>query len=417
MCLIIDTLQEDNYTMWLSCGYTCHSYKRCVLTAVVMFVPYLLIEQVAAFPIHATFFRTTLHQRAFDKVSVSPHHKGMTTFIYGSHSSNDRINDDESKIYSNSNSDHHYYPHPPTRRKAFFSLTSLLIPPILISSQSKKANASKETQVSNEFGTKEHPIVIIGGGGRTGMAIAEVCAKESQLYSIPLTRTGRDPFQIIKLPPSVKEYLPTYSSPVDVRDISSITKAFQAIQPSVVIYAASASKQGGDSFAVDSVGVKNVATVCHDIHADMVLISALAVDRPQSKSFQITNTLGGYLNQIMDAKLEGEAQMKNIMGNESYVIIRPGVLLNGKSNNKDPTDSKGIELNQGDLIGGGLSRDELARVVVGSIQSGKRGITVEAYRASTATKLQPEFPLPSGMELTGGTYSGLFQNAKLDGTF
>jgi len=39
---------------------------------------------------------------------------------------------------------------------------------------------------------------------------------------------------------------------------------------------------------------------------------------------------------------------------------------------------------------------------------------VEAYRESTATKLQPNFVVPSGNELTASTYKALFDNAKED---
>jgi hypothetical protein len=54
---------------------------------------------------------------------------------------------------------------------------------------------------------------------------------------------------------------------------------------------------------------------------------------------------------------------------------------------------------------GGLSRDELAGFVAGAILSKMRGITVEAYRKSTRTKLQPDYVVPSGNELAASTYS------------
>lgn len=257
-------------------------------------------------------------------------------------------------------------------------------------------------------GTKENPIAIIGGGGRTGMAVAETVAGElGQMYGVTMTRSGKDPFQIIKLPPTTKARLIHFDKSVDVRDGDGVLNAFKETQPSVVVYAASASKQGGNSFDVDDKGVENVARACKSVGAELILISALAVDRPESKSFKITNTLGGYVDKIMDAKLSGEVKAKEIMGDD-YVVIRPGVLLSGKSKN----GVQDIELNQGDTIGGGLSRDELAGVVVGAIQNGKRNITVEAYRKSTATKLQPDFTVPSGNELTSSSYKALFDNAK-----
>ena len=59
----------------------------------------------------------------------------------------------------------------------------------------------------------------------------------------------------------------------------------------------------------------------------------------------------------MDAKYNGEVKTRKILssGNTDYVIVRPGVLLNGKT----ATGPAGLELNQGDTIGGGLSREWL----------------------------------------------------------
>jgi len=259
-------------------------------------------------------------------------------------------------------------------------------------------------------GSLERPVAIIGGGGRTGMAVSETLAGDiGQMYGVTMTRSGKDPFRVIKLPTATKERLQPFDGGVDVRNKEEVLAAFQQTKPSVVVYAASASKQGGNAFDVDDKGVGNVAEACKEVGAKLVLISALALDRPDSKSFQITNTIGGYLDKIMDAKFNGENKVRSIMGND-YIIIRPGVLLSGKSK----SGANDIELNQGDTIGGGLSRDELAGVVVGAIKNAKYGLTVEAYRKSTATKLQPTFAIPSGKELYASSYEGFFVNAKVD---
>ena len=165
------------------------------------------------------------------------------------------------------------------------------------------------------------------------------------------------------------------------------------------------SKSGGNASEVDGTGPANVAQAIVNAGGDtrFVLISALALDRPDSKSYQITNTMGGFIDKIMDEKLRGEEAVRTIMnggtkgggkGPGNYVIIRPGPLLSGKSKN----GASDLELNQGDTVGGGLSRDELAGIVVGALQAGEiaRGSTVECYRSRTATALQPEFALPSG---------------------
>lgn len=288
---------------------------------------------------------------------------------------------------------------------------------------------------ASTIGTADHPVVIVGGAGRTGMAVAETVAdpRFGNMDAVTLSRSGRDPFQIVKLPPDTKEHLRHNDAPFDVRESQeTISASLKALSPSVVVYAASASRQGGNASEVDDFGVEKVALACREIGAIFVLISALAVDRPDSKSFQVTNTLGGNYQGIMDAKYNGEVKTRKILqsAKTDYVIIRSGVLLNGKST----TGPVGLELNQGDNIGGGLSRDELAGIVVGAIQSrilakkngGKgQGITVEAYRKATAQKLERQYMIPSGNELnidpskivassSFGLYQELFVGAKPD---
>jgi len=296
-----------------------------------------------------------------------------------------------------------------TRRELLSNLSTRTAAIALLAFFQKPSSAYAIDEL--EIGSPSRPVAIIGGGGRTGMAVAETLASDqgARLHSVIMTRSGKDPFQIVKLPPTTKERLSLFQRPVDVRDAEGVLAAMKESNPSVVVYAASASKQGGNTFDVDDGGVENVARACKVVGAKLVLISALAVDRPNSKSYKITNTIGGYLDKIMDAKLNGETKVREILGDD-YVIIRPGVLLSGKSKN-GPND---IELNQGDTIGGGLSRDELAGIVAGAIESQKKGITVEAYRTSTRTKLQPEFVIPSGNEMVASTYSGLFDQVKSD---
>ncbi len=299
------------------------------------------------------------------------------------------------------------------------------------------SNANAAMIEESTIGTPDKPVVIVGGSGRTGMAVAEAVADPGfgNMHAVTLSRSGRDPFQIVKLPKATKDHLKHRDEPFDVRDSqAAISASLRALSPSVVVYAASASRQGGNSFEVDDAGVEKVALACKESGAIFVLISALAVDRPDSKSYQITNTLGGNYQGIMDAKYNGEAKTRKIFsaGKTDYVIIRPGVLLNGKTT-AGPT---GLELNQGDTIGGGLSRDELAGIVVGAIQNravalnnskqGGHGVTVEAYRKATAQKLEKQFSIPSGNELTidpsklmassspNALYRELFAVAKLD---
>ena len=273
------------------------------------------------------------------------------------------------------------------------------------------------------YGTPSSPILIIGGNGRTGMAVAEQLATAGLTTAVS-TRTGKDPFAKIRLPPDVREKMQFYDSSatggVDVRNMDSIVRALRDTGAGAVVYAASASRAGGNASEVDGTGPANVAQAIMTVGGDirLVLISALALDRPDSKSYQITNTMGGYIDKIMDEKYRGEEAVRTIMKGKgksapgNYVIVRPGPLLSGKSKN----GAADLELNQGDTVGGGLSRDELAGVVVGALVAGEvaRGTTVECYRSRTATALQPEFALPTGRELRGDTYAALFRGAKKD---
>ena len=172
-----------------------------------------------------------------------------------------------------------------------------------------------------------------------------------------------------------------------------------------------ASPQGGTAFQVDDEGVANAAAAAKSLDARFVLVSALGVDRPESKGFKMTNSLGGNYDKIMDAKRQGEEKTRSILAKgKNYMIIRPGPFLNVKSRN----GAADIELNQGDIIGGGISRDELAGVVVGALLSEKKGGTVEVYRTQTRQKIQPEFDSISGNEATSNLYVGLFENIKSD---
>jgi dTDP-4-dehydrorhamnose reductase len=256
----------------------------------------------------------------------------------------------------------------------------------------------------------DRPVAILGAGGPTGLKVALALAEEG-LYTVTMTRTGREPIQSVKLTPEVQSLIQHYPYPVSVTQKDSLKEALTKVQASAIIFCASASKKGGTAFEVDDQGVGNAAEVARDLDARFILVSALAVDRPNSKSYQITNTLGGNLDGIMDAKLQGENKVRSILSKKKdYMIIRPGVLMNGRTKN-GPRD---MQVNQEDQIGGGLSRDELAGVIVGALKSGKRGVTVEVYRRSTATPLQPAFTIPSGHEAQASTYVGLFDSTVPD---
>ena len=84
------------------------------------------------------------------------------------------------------------------------------------------------------------------------------------------------------------------------------------VSPSVVAYAAAASRQGGNVFQVDDLSVKKFAprSARKMMGALFVLISALAMYCPDSKSYQITNTLGdNYHNIIIKSNLTSRSKL------------------------------------------------------------------------------------------------------------
>jgi uncharacterized protein YbjT (DUF2867 family) len=306
-----------------------------------------------------------------------------------------------------------------TRRDWFVSSSSKLLLMLLATGTCPEVGVSGRTRVwasdvtTLKWGaTPDRPVAILGGGGRTGMEVARALAKQG-IYAMTMTRTGKDPFHVIKLPPEVKMYLNHFPNPVTVVDSVGLQHSLKAAGASAIIFCASASPQGGTAFQVDDEGVGNAALAAKALGARLIVVSALAVDRPDSKSFKMTNTLGGTFNGIMDAKRQGEQQVRDTLSKsgKDYVIIRPGPLMSGKTY----TGIAGLQLNQGDTIGGGISRDELAGVVVGALLSGTKGATVEVYRTLTATALQKEFPIPSGNESKpSDTYIGLFEAVRAD---
>ena len=256
------------------------------------------------------------------------------------------------------------------------------------------------------------PVLILGGSGRTAMEVAEALASRGTPVVVS-TRTGSYPYAKVKLPADLLPYVSPYPDPVDVRDASAVEAAVRGSGAGAVVYAASASRAGGNAAEVDGDGAANAARAAKGTGARLVLVSALALDRPGSKSYRVTNTMGGYIDHILDEKLRGEEAVRTVLGRGTgnYVILRPGPLLKGRTKG----GASGIELNQGDTVGGGLSRDELAGLVAGAVASdAARGVTVECYRSQTATALQPEYTVPSGREQRADTYDGMFAAAAKD---
>jgi hypothetical protein len=127
---------------------------------------------------------------------------------------------------------------------------------------------------------------------------------------VSTTRSGNDPFKVIKLPSAEKD-LYSFGGAVDVTKPEDIVSAISTYKPSHVVYAASASKKGGNAKEVDYRGVLNAAeAVSSTKGVKLELISALAVDQTESKGYKMTNSMGGVVDGIMDFKRMGEDEVR-----------------------------------------------------------------------------------------------------------
>ena len=116
--------------------------------------------------------------------------------------------------------------------------------------------------------------------------------------------------------------------------------------------------------------------------------------------------MSGYVDKIMDYKLLGEDYVRSKCPH--YAIVRPGVLMSSAS-----LLPSALEINQGDTIGGGITRDELARVAVAACQFSDQ-CTFEVFRRNSRIKLQPEFPAISGKEHYGDSFEDLLSGITKD---
>ncbi|CAM9754478.1 unnamed protein product [Ascophyllum nodosum] len=111
----------------------------------------------------------------------------------------------------------------------------------------------------------------------------------------------------------------------------------------------------------------------------------------------------------MTFKRKGEVELEQMYANApkgvTYTIVRPGGLTDGPV-----VGPKGIELNQGDTIGGTIDRADVAEVIVeAALSPATKNMMFEVYDKRTSGPLQGSFPKTSGYERKGETYEGLFQ--------
>lgn len=244
--------------------------------------------------------------------------------------------------------------------------------------------------------------MVLGANGKTGRLTVQ---KLSEL-GVQVRPTFRDassaaPFEGL---PGV---LPAVSA--DVTKAETLDAAVS--DASAVVFAASASSKGGNAKDVDFLGLENVAKECIRCKVPrLVVISSGAITRPDSLGYKFTNIFGS----IMENKFKGEQALKAAYANAgddslSYVIVRPGGLLDGKG-----VGPKGIELNQGDTISGEVNREDVADCTAHAAISTTipKRVTFEIYAAGRGGPLEGRFPSKSGYERLGSSYDEMFKDLK-----
>lgn len=248
-------------------------------------------------------------------------------------------------------------------------------------------------------------VTVLGSNGKTGKMIVQyLSAQGVSVKPTSYRESSKNPFEGLA---NVEAYA--------IGDVTKIETLEPALKGSkAVIFAASASSKGGKADKVDYEGVINVANECVRLKVPrLVVISSGAVTRPDSLGFKITNLFGG----IMDYKLRGEIGLKEVYAKAdpslSYVIIRPGGLLDSVA-----VGPGHIELNQGDSISGEVNREDVAQAAGAAAISSSmpNAVTFEMYEAGRSNPLEKKFAKVTGYERNGETlgsdYNKLFEGLK-----
>ena len=248
-------------------------------------------------------------------------------------------------------------------------------------------------------------VTVLGSNGKTGKMIVQYLSSQGEAVRPTSYReSSKNPF----------EGLAGVEAPTigDVTNIETLEPALKGSK--AVIFAASASNKGGKADKVDYEGVINVAKECVRLKVPrLVVISSGAVTRPDSMGYKITNLFGN----IMEYKVKGEIGLKEAYANSdssvSYVIIRPGGLLDSVA-----VGPGHIELNQGDSVAGEVNREDVAQAAAAAAISKTMPSEVifEMYEAGRSNPLEKRFAKITGYEQSGeklgGDYNKLFSGLK-----
>ena len=228
----------------------------------------------------------------------------------------------------------------------------------------------------NKNNQQQLPFCVIGANGKTGTkcvqdilsrGMAVKASSRSGIY-YETTEKEEEKASLENNNNTQQKNLLLLPTICDVTVPSTVDSAVKGCR--AVIFAASASKQGGTPSVVDNLGLQNVAAACiANKIPHLVIVSSGGVSKPDSPVYKFLNIFGG----IMEEKIKGEDTIREMYANLdnnnnnnkqqggflTYTIIRPGGLT------EDPIRGVSeIELNQGDTRSGRISRYDVAKLCV-----------------------------------------------------
>ena len=265
--------------------------------------------------------------------------------------------------------------------------------------------------------TLQGPVTVIGANGRTGYE----CVKALQSRSVAVRACSRTGDFRGGTSQNVEALVCDVTAPATIGPVVA--------DASAVIFAASASKEGGTPAVVDNAGLVAVAKACIDAKVkQLVIVSSGAVTKPSSPVYLFLNVFG----KIMEEKIKGEDTVRELYAagspadkeGLSYTIVRPG----GLTEEETLGSVSGLELNQGDTKSGRIARADVANICVAALYypelTGRT--TLECYNADTGAPLASvgfsnilkakteKDNFVSGRECRGTTWKELFSGLEQD---
>jgi nucleoside-diphosphate-sugar epimerase len=288
-----------------------------------------------------------------------------------------------------------------------------------------KEQAALAFDAADDISGNSLPFCVIGANGRTGTK----CVTQLLQANLPVRATSRsgvyntvdDNDNDAASKASSKLLLRTMVC--DVTQPATVDAVVRGTR--AVIFAASASKQGGTPAQVDNDGLVTVAKACIANQVPhLVVVSSGGVSKPDSTIYKFLNLFGG----IMKEKIQGEDLVRSLYAQvdvgaptiTTFTIIRPGGLT------EEPgLGAAALELSQGDVKSGRISRNDVASLCIQATLYPKLtgGTTFECYNADTGKTLgevgfsnltkQKSDPASlvadvTGRERRGDTWEGLF---------